>query len=54
MCFNPIESVTALSDNDDKEPQEFLLFCQATEMDFQHLTGPKNVSVDLKYDVLCL
>ena len=23
-------------------------------MDFQLLTGPRNVSVDLKYDVLCL
>ena len=23
-------------------------------MDFQRLAGPRNVSVDLKYDVLCL
>ena len=23
-------------------------------MDFQSLAGPRNVSVDLKYDVLCL
>ena len=27
---------------------------QAAEMDFQRLAGPRNVSVDLKYDVLCL
>ena len=23
-------------------------------MDFQHLAGPRNVSVDLKFNVLCL
>ena len=28
-------------------------FCLAAEMDCQHLIGPKNVSADLKYDVLC-
>ena len=27
---------------------------RAAEMDFQRLAGPVNVSVDLKYDVLCL
>ena len=26
----------------------------SVEMDFQCLDGPRNVSVDLKYDVLCL
>ena len=29
-------------------------FSRAAEMDFQYLGGPRNVSVDLKYDVLCL
>ena len=29
-------------------------FCRTVEFDFQHLAGPRNVSVDLKYDVLCL
>ena len=29
-------------------------FCRAEERDFQFLSGPVNVSVDLKYDVLCL
>ena len=29
-------------------------FCRAAERHFQSLAGPKNVSVDLKYDVLCL
>ena len=29
-------------------------FCRVAEMDFHHLAGPRNVSVDLKYDVLCL
>ena len=27
-------------------------FCRSVELDFQHLAGPKNVSVDLNYDVL--
>ena len=45
-----IESATALSNYvDDKEPQEF-----PAEMDFQQLAGPRNVSVDLNYDILCL
>ena len=26
-------------------------FCRVAEMDFQHLAGTRNVSVDLKYDV---
>ena len=29
------------------------LFCRMAEIDFQRLAGPRNVSVDLKYDVLC-
>ena len=29
-------------------------FCRAAEMYFHRLAGPRNVSVDLKYDVLCL
>ena len=29
-------------------------FCRAAERHFQCLDGPINVSVDLKYDVLCL
>ena len=29
-------------------------FYRSAEMDFHHLAGPRNVSVDLKYDVLCL
>ena len=30
-------------------------FCRAAERHFQSLAGPRNyVSVDLKYDVLCL
>ena len=37
-----------------KKSQEFPFFCRAAEMDFQCLAGPRNVSVDLKYDVLCL
>ena len=32
---------------DDEETQEFPVFVG-------HLAGPRNVSVDLKYDVLCL
>ena len=48
-----IESATALSDYYEKIAR-ISGFCQAVEMDFQHLAGPRNVSVDLKYDVLCL
>ena len=36
-----------------KKSQEFAFFCLSAEMDFQRLSGPRNVSVDLKYDVLC-
>ena len=48
-------SATALSDYYyDEESARISRFCQSAEMDFQHLVGPRNVSVDLKYDVLCL
>ena len=53
MCQPYIESSTALSD-DDEEPHEFSGFYRAAQMDFQHLGGPRNMSVDLKGDVLCL
>ena len=46
------ESATALSDVD--EEHKNFVFCRVTEMDFQCLAGPINVSVDLKYVVLCL
>ena len=50
-----IESATALSDDiDDEEITRISVFCRAAEIDFQHIDGPRNVSVDLKYDVLCL
>ena len=38
---------------DDEEQQEFLVFV-GLHKDFQCLAGPRNMSVDLKYDVLCL
>ena len=38
---------------DDEEITSFWL-CQSAEMDFQCLARPRNVSVDLKYYVLCL
>ena len=39
---------------DDKEIARISSFCWVAEMDFQSLAGPRNVSVDLKFDVLCL
>ena len=39
---------------DDEEIATISGFCQAAEMDSHHLARPRNVSVDLKYDVLCL
>ena len=39
---------------DDEEIARISRFCWSEEMDFQHIAGPKNVSVDLKYVVLCL
>ena len=38
---------------DDEEIARIWL-CQSAEMDFQCLARPRNDSVDLKYDVLCL
>ena len=38
----------------DEEIARIFNFCRVAGMDFQCLTGPINVSVDLKYDVLCL
>ena len=52
MCQPYIESATALSDYyyiDDEEIARISGFCH-----FQSLAGPTNVTVDLKYDVLCL
>ena len=51
-----IESATSLFDNyiDDEEITRVSRFCRSAEMDFQHLVGPRNVSVDLKCEVLCL
>ena len=39
------------SDVDDEEISRFSGFCRAAKMDFQHLAGPINVTVDMKYDV---
>ena len=38
---------------DDEKIARISSFCRAAEIDFQSLAGPRNVSVDLKYDVLC-
>ena len=55
MCQPYIGSATALSDDINVEEIAIISgFCRAVEMDFQRLDGPRNVSVDLKYDVLCL
>ena len=52
VCHPYIESATALSDYyNDEEIARISGFCWASEMDFQCLAGPTNVSVDLKYDV---
>ena len=53
MCHPYLESATALSDIDDEEVARFSGFCLAAEMDFHCLARPTNVSVDLKYDILC-
>ena len=37
-----------------KKSQEFPGFVGAAERNFQSLAGPRNVIVDLKYDILCL
>ena len=48
-----IESVTALSDDiDDEEIAGNSFFLLGGINDFQRLAGPRNVSVDWKYDVL--
>ena len=39
---------------DDEEISMISRFCWSAEIDFQHLAGPENVSVDLKDHVLCL
>ena len=39
---------------DDEEIERISYFCQSAEKDFYCLVGPRNVSVDFKYDVLCL
>ena len=44
----------ALSDIDDEEIARITGFCLAAERHFLSLAGPRNVSVDLKYDILCL
>ena len=51
-----IESATALSEYniDDEEIPRISRFCRLAEMNFLRLAGPRNVSVELKYDVLCL
>ena len=49
-----IESATTLSVYNDEEIVRISGFCRAAEVNFQHLTGPRNVNVNLKYDVLCL
>ena len=50
MCQPYLERVTSLSD---EETQEISRFCRDVEKHFLRLAGPRNVSVDLKYDVLC-
>ena len=50
MCQPYIENTTVLSDY----VARICRFCRAAKRHFQHLAGPINVSVDLKYDVLCL
>ena len=54
MCHPYIESATELSDYCVEEIARISCFCRAVESHFQRLAGPINVSVDLKYDVLCL
>ena len=54
MCQPYIESTTVLSDYYDEELQEFHIFVGLRKRHFHRLVEPINVSVDLKYDVLCL
>ena len=51
LCMPTLHrSATALSDYE--ELQEFPVFCRSAERHFQSLAGPRNVSVDLNYDVV--
>ena len=50
-CQPSIQSATALSD---EEIARISGYGGAAERHFQSMAGPKNVSIDLKYDVLCL
>ena len=53
-----VESATALAGYDEEIERKFPFFFfgggGGAKMDFHHLAKPKNVSVDSKYDVLCL
>ena len=51
MCQPYIESATAISDIDD---EEIARICRAAKINFHRLARTRNMSVDLKYDVLCL
>ena len=61
-CSPSISSFSVLLQNsffhpniiDDEEIARISLNRLSAEMDFQCLAGPRTVSVDLKYDVLCL
>ena len=52
MCHPNIECATALSEYNMMKKTRISGFCRSAEMDFHCLAGPRNVSVDLKYDVL--
>ena len=54
MCQPCIESATALSDYYHEEIARISRFRRAAERHFQRLDGPRNVTVDLKFDDLCL
>ena len=61
-CFRSLRNLVALKrkeylemnyDIDDEEIARIFGFCQLAEIDFHHLAGPRNVSIVLKYEVLC-
>ena len=57
MCHPYIEIAPTLSNYysiDDEEIARISSFCWSAEIEFHHLDGPKNLTFDLKYDVLCL
>ena len=56
VCANQlyIESATLLFHYIDEEIATISVSCWSAEMDLHCLAGPRNVSLDLKYDVLCL